>query len=92
MGHGNIQGQGDTLALTMELAEAKKTIAHLQDQLNLAIRDSIVRCCDTCSAHTRGTFNGKCMTCSLCECVPEVFKAYHKVHYTKSLWEWRQTQ
>ena len=57
-------------------------------QLAKAESDSIVRCCQTCNATTKGTYNGRCLCCSLCEVVPEMFRKVHKTRYTKSLWEW----
>lgn len=72
--------------------EAMERLAHLEAERDATIQDSVVRCCGTCNACTKGTYNGRCMVCALCECVPERLREYHKSHYSKSLWKWRGAQ
>lgn len=86
------QVDGDVMALTLELAETKAALSRVEAERDAAIQDSVVRCCGTCNACTKGTYNGRCMVCALCECVPERLREYHKNHYSKSLWKWRGAQ
>lgn len=82
----------DITALQSENAELRAALSRVEAERDAAIQDSVVRCCGTCNACTQGTYNGRCMVCALCECVPERLREYHKNHYSKSLWKWRGAQ
>lgn len=71
-----------------DVPELLKVIEQQKQQLAKAESDSIVRCCQTCNSTTKGMYNGRCLSCSLCEVVPDFLQEVHKAHNTKSLWKW----
>ena len=57
-------------------------------ELERISEDTVQRECSTCGRLHIGTYNGICALCSLCECVPDYAKEYHKKYQTVSRWKW----
>ena len=58
------------------------------NELELISEDTVQRECSTCGRLHIGTYSGICALCSLCECVPDYAKEYHKKYKTVSRWKW----
>ena len=57
-------------------------------ELERISEDTVKRECSTCGRLHIGTYSGICALCSLCECVPDYAKEYHKKYQTVSRWKW----
>ena len=59
-------------------------------ELERISEDTVQRECSTCGRLHIGTYSGICALCSLCECVPDYAKEYHKKYQTVSRWKWNE--